>query len=72
MFRVLFIGGPLNNQLLDVPNLPPILSQYPHSVCYYPDGQLRTGVPVYSCLWGPGNVQRCQIRRAEKPPARQE
>ncbi len=62
MFEVWFIGGPWNNRLIFLGNLEPVVrAPYSH-VEYYPDGQLRTGVPVYSCLWGP----------PQKPPARQE
>jgi len=75
MFPVWFIGGPWNNQLRKVANLPPGLSIWTPAdgrptdrTDYYPDGQLRTGVPVYSCLWGPAGRPR-RLQRAEKPPA---
>jgi len=66
MFIVFFIGGPLNNELLEQDNLPPVIDV--GSVVYYPDGMLRTGIPVYSCLWGLQCRERFQ--RAEKPPNR--
>ena len=82
MFRVWFIGGPWNNELMQLANLPPCLRIWTpvdgmpvECTDYYPDGQLRTGIPVYSCLWGfqcRERYERLEVQRAEKPPPRQE